>query len=160
MNTRQTFCCTIVALCAMVLLNQCVMQSATTAPVQADPRDIAKTTIEILYDESTILWWDGDTYPITMTCRLQDGDGGIVATQLITWTVPVADEYVPGPVVVPFSLTWKFDGSLPPGKYKEYCMSEVDGHYGRSDTTKVGNYYEVNEWRMPCCYGLFFRRVQ
>lgn len=143
----------VMAACTTAFLNQCAAQQLNTTQA----RGISKTTVEILYDESTTVWWPGDTYPITLICQLRDGGGQIVATQEITWTVTVADEYTSDPVVQPISLTWSFAEPLEPGWYEEFCMAEVDGHYGRSDTEQDGNYYKANEWRAPCIYGLFFK---
>ena len=143
------------AVCLAVFLNQC---AGAVQPMQVEQqKDIAETTVEIYHDESTVVWWDGDTYPITLTCELRKVGGGVVATQEITWTVPTVDEYSPEPIVEPISLTWSLAEPLQPGWYEEFCMAEIDGHYGRSDTERDGNFYEANRWRAPVCYGLFFK---
>ena len=150
---ESTLCFSLVmAICVAIFLNQC---SGATQSMQEQAKDISQTTVEIFYDEGTVMWWDGDSYPITLSCKLRDSEGLIVARQEITWTVPTADEYSPEPIVEPISLTWTLD-PLPPGWYEEFCMAEIDGYYGWSDTERDGNFYKANKWRAPVCYGLFF----
>lgn len=154
---RITLCISIVVTSyVMVLLNHCATQRPTS--MQADqPKEIAETTLEFYYDEGNVIWWDEDTYSITMTCQLRNNEGSVAATQEMTWTVATVDEYSPDPIVEPFSLTWRFAEPPPPGRYVEYCMFESDGHYGRSDTEQDGNYWKMGEWRMPTCWGLYFK---
>ena len=150
-------------LCLALLLNQC--GEARQVPPVTETEPISNTTIEIFYDPDTAIVWDGPTFPLTLTCELRrDSDGAVVASQVLTWTVPVHSGYItePVPMVEPISLTWTTAEPLEPGLYEEFCRGEVDGYYGRSDPgTEYDDrhYYKANEWRAPSCWGVLFRGV-
>jgi len=150
-------------ICLALLLNQC-NETPQVQPMATD-EEIANTTIEVFYDPDTVIVWDEPTFPLTLTCELRrDSDGAVVASQTLTWTVPVHSGYITEPIqmVEPISLTWPLEKPLEPGLYKEFCQGEIDGHYGRSDPgTEYDDrqFYKANEWPAGTCWGVLFRGV-
>jgi len=152
------------ALALALLLNHCGEIPQIQPAAVGGVKEIHRTDIEMYYDPDVVIEWDEPTFPLTITCELRDDAGEVVASQMLTYTLPTHTGYItePVPVMDPISLTWALDAPLEPGIYGEWCQYEINSHYGRSDPgTPVDDrqFYEANEWQAGTCWGVLFRGV-
>jgi len=164
-NKMEKYFSLIMVLVLALLLNQCGAPPQVEQAAK-DVGTIHNTDVETYHDPETVIWWYDDTFPFTITCELRNADGMVMATQMITWTLPVYEGPAPTePLTMtePFSLTWTLPEPLEPGTlYEEWCSSEIDGHHGRSDPGVEyddRHFYKANEWKAPSCWGSLFRGV-
>lgn len=142
-------------ICISMLLNQCAAPTPPPEEQQA-VKPISKTIMEVYADESQVIYWPGDNYPLTMICELRDkSSGSLQASQIFTWTVPAVEEYTPDLIVPPAPLTWTLE--LAPGWYEERCRLEIDGRHFPGPGEPEKDFYIVNSWRSPWCHSLFFK---